>query len=48
MSAGQENRERTELQAWAVDFVADWPPLTDAQRDRLSVIIGAGRGGGAR
>lgn len=48
MSAETVTQERTELEAWAVDLVADWPPLTDEQRDRLSAIIGAGRGGGAR
>lgn len=36
------------IAAYIEKIVADAPPLTDEQRDRLSAIIGAGRGGGAR
>lgn len=36
------------IAAYIEKVVADAPPLTDEQRDRLSAIIGAGRGGGAR
>lgn len=36
------------IAAYVEKVVADAPPLTDEQRDRLSSIIGAGRGGGAR
>lgn len=36
------------IAAYIEKIVADAPPLTDEQRDRLSAIIGAARGGGAR
>ena len=36
------------IAAYVERVVADAPPLTDEQRDRLSAIIGAGRSGGAR
>lgn len=32
------------IAAYVEKVVAEAPPLTDAQRDRLSAIIGAGRG----
>lgn len=36
------------IAAYIEKVVAEAPPLTDQQRDRLSAIIGAGRGGGIR
>lgn len=36
------------IAAYIEKVVAEAPPLSDEQRDRLSAIIGSGRGGGAR
>lgn len=36
------------IAAYIEKVVAEAPPLSDEQRDRLSAIISAGRGGGAR